>query len=733
MIIVIIDDNFFYRYIGALFNCYCLELLVSFPKRPSSITCHTKLALAISLLSANALAQTQTPGSTAATDVEEVYIVGVRENRVSKGATGLSLDVKDTPQSISIVDRELMDNFGTNNLNDALKLATGITVEEWETNRTNYTARGFDIKNTQVDGVGMPNNWGIVTSVMDSAGYEKLEVIRGANGLLTGVGNASGTINYVRKRPTNTAQGEVTLTRGSFDNSRAEIDYSIPFTDDAKWAGRVVAVREMEESYLRGLKNDHQYLYGVIDGQLTENSTLTVGYSYQNANTTGNMWGALVLSYSDKTQAEFDRGVSPTQDWTHWDTNNTTAFIEYTYHLSPDWEAKLTYNYRKSANDDKLFYVYSGDTGIDKETGLGLYGWPGKFIDEEQAHLFDGTITGGFELFGLAQEVILGLSAAKSDFVMYEHPASSGFGALPAFPYPGNVVPEPEWGERTLSEDTTQELDRAYGALRLSATENLKAVLGFNYARYHREGNSSGTIVDQTEEKFSPYAGITYDFNSHLLGYVSYSDIYQPQDFKDINKNYLDPAKGVNYEVGLKADWLDKRLLTTLAVFKADQKNLGTYAGTSDDAQSYYVGQDVDSKGIEAEVTGRLGDLTSIVFGVTKLTLEDQQGLDTYIGVPRKTLNLAISTKLPQYTAIAFGLSGKWQSDTRYYDDVVGVTLRQDSYATLNLFASWDINENTQFKLNINNVTDEKYLTSMVNLGYYAAPRNVSAALKISF
>src|SRR5262245_29865693 len=111
-------------------------------------------------------------------DLEEVHIVAVRENRTSKGATGLTLDLKETPQSISVVSRDTMDAFGASSLNDALRLATGINVEEWETNRTNYEARGFEIKNTQLDGVGLPNNWGLVTGAMDSYGYEKLEVIR---------------------------------------------------------------------------------------------------------------------------------------------------------------------------------------------------------------------------------------------------------------------------------------------------------------------------------------------------------------------------------------------------------------------------------------------------------------------------------------------------------------------------------------------------------------------------
>ncbi|HZN27424.1 MAG TPA: TonB-dependent receptor plug domain-containing protein, partial [Burkholderiales bacterium] len=154
--------------------------------------------------------------------LETILITAKRDDRISKGATGLDLEIKDTPQSISVVTRERMENFGASDINSALRLATGINVEEWETNRTNYMARGFEIKNTQVDGVGLPNDWGIVTGAIDTFGYEKIEVIRGANGLLTGVGNSSGTINYVRKRPTNVTQGSVAATAGSYDERRVE-------------------------------------------------------------------------------------------------------------------------------------------------------------------------------------------------------------------------------------------------------------------------------------------------------------------------------------------------------------------------------------------------------------------------------------------------------------------------------------------------------------------------------
>src|SRR5262245_27087131 len=73
--------------------------------------------------------------------LDYVLVTAKRDDRVSRGATGLNLDLMETPQSISIVTSELMRDFGTHSINRALEFATGIGVEDWETNRTNYTAR----------------------------------------------------------------------------------------------------------------------------------------------------------------------------------------------------------------------------------------------------------------------------------------------------------------------------------------------------------------------------------------------------------------------------------------------------------------------------------------------------------------------------------------------------------------------------------------------------------------
>lgn len=674
------------------------------------------------------------------TTLEEVLVVAQRASRVSNGATNLNLEIKETPQSISVVSQDQIKQFGADNLNDALRLATGIQVEEESTNITQYLARGFEIKNTQIDGIGLPNGWGIVTNAMDSFGFEKLEVIRGANGLLTGVGNAAGTINYVRKRPTNEAQGQLGITFGSYDRRRIEADYSTPFNDAGTWAGRIVAAREDSDSYLRDFQSDRTYVYGVVDGQIGENGTLAVGYSYQKVNTTGNMWGALTLSANDGSQLEFDRSASTTQDWTYWNSATTAAFVEYTHRLSDNWQLKASYNYRSYDHDSKLFLAYSG-TGLDPLTGEGLYGWAYKSPYETTAHLGDVTLNGKFELFGREQEAMIGVSSATSKGTNWYDDTDSGgpaFGPLPGFPYAGNVVAEPVWGERLVYTTLDQRLSRIFGATRLAMTDRLKVILGFNWAEYHHDGvdNDTDTAFDLTERNFAPYGGLTFDFTDKVLGYLNYSYIFQPQEQIDYDGNYFNPSKGTNYEVGVKAEWLDKRLLTTLAWFNAKQKGLATYAGTrfmDGYAFGYYNGVDVESQGFELEVTGKLSQYADITFGYTHLSMDGDDGDDTYSWVPRNTLNLVLIGRVPSYTALSFGVSGRWQSKVSNADSYSGYMVHQDSYAILNAFAAWEVGPNISVRANVNNLTDEKYITSLYDISYYGAPTNYSVNLSWRF
>lgn len=676
-------------------------------------------------------AQQEASVESADEQIEQILIVGVRSDRVSQGATGLTMEISETPQSISVVTSEQIKNFAANNLNDALKLATGINVEEWETNRTNYTSRGFEIKSTQIDGVGLPNDWGIVTGAMESYGYEELEVIRGANGILTGVGNAAGTINYVRKRPTNENEGEVSVSFGSWDFKRIQADYSALLTDDGSWAARVVVVAEDKESYLDGLKNDRTYIYGVVDGQLTDNSTLTFGASYQDANTDGNMWGGLTFNYADGTQAEWDVGASPTQEWTYWDTINTTAFVEYAYQFDNDWEIKATYNRQDFEAQDKLHYAYDPYGIFDSETNLGLYSYPGRYDDEYTADLLDISTIGGYSLFGQEHELTVGISHAESEKTGYVHPIDFAvdFGPAPEFPWALDAIDEPDWGPQEVYSDIDVSFSRFYGSTKLNITDSLFVVAGFNAIKYTREGINSGAIIDNDESEVSPYAGVTYAITDDINAYASYSDIYQPQEQYDYDGYFLDPTKGINYEIGVKTQWFDDSVLATFALFSAEQDNLASFAGYNAAGNYYYEGINVESKGFEFEVTGNITDNLNAVLGYTNLDVEDDQGEEAHEWAARNVVNFSLDYTFPQLPDLIVGLGGKWQSKIRNAD----YNVEQGSYLLVNAFARWNITEQLDIQANINNITDEKYINALSTIGYYGAPVNGTVSLTYSF
>src|SRR5690606_8182029 len=145
--------------------------------------------------------------------------------------------------------------FGLVDINQMLKMTTGVNVDATETDRTTYNARGFDITSMHIDGIGIPFG-SLIVGDLDTAIYERVEVLRGSNGLITGLGNPSGTVNYVRKRPGNERAMDTTLMLGRWNNKRIVTDISTPLTQSGRWAARFVGVYQDKDSWLNLYGNE---------------------------------------------------------------------------------------------------------------------------------------------------------------------------------------------------------------------------------------------------------------------------------------------------------------------------------------------------------------------------------------------------------------------------------------------------------------------------------------------
>lgn len=681
-------------------------------------------------------AEADEAAATAATAAEgdqptAVSVVEIEGHRLKEtpSATGLALSLRETPQSVTQISRQQIDDFALTTVNDLLATVPGVNVERVETDRTYYNARGFDITNFQVDGVGLPLIWGIQFGDVDTEIYDRVDIVRGANGMLTGTGNPSATVNYIRKRPTKDFQGALSATYGSWDAYRLTADVSGPLDASGSVTGRLVYANEDRDSYLDHYHVNRNVFYGVLSWDVTSDLNLSAGAWRQDNQANGVLWGALPLTYSDGTPVPYDVSASTSADWTYWDTLDQGYFLEGTYQLGGGWQVKGTYTHKRFTEQAKLLYAYGNP---DPVTGLGVEGMSGIYPSKYRQDLADLTLTGAVNLFGRSHDVVLGASASKGRGLEWEDFSGDTVVYAPVQDW-GRVQPaQPNYPGAYLAAESEDKLYRLFGAIHLNFSDQLKGVVGFNAMKLESEGQSYGTPQTRDESKVSPYVGLVYDLNKNLSLYASYTDIFNPQVEVDINRQTLDPAAGKSWEAGVKSEWFDGRLYATAAVFKSEQDGLALAAGTiPGSTDTYYVGVDTSVEGYEFEVAGAITDRWRLSGGWTQLSIEDDNGDDTRTFLPRKSLKLSTTYDIPEFRNLKLGASVRWQSEISTMDIV---ELEQDAYAVVDAMASIDVTPSVKATLNVHNLFDEKYVQSLMwNQSYFAAPRNASVTIQYRF
>jgi outer membrane receptor for ferric coprogen and ferric-rhodotorulic acid len=638
--------------------------------------------------------------------------------------TGLPMSLRETPQSVSVTTRTKMDDFGQNTVNDVLENTTGITSQRVETDRTYYSARGFDINNFQFDSVGMPLTRGILRGQLDTAAFERVEVVRGANGLMTGVGNPSASVNFVRKRPTKDTQIGLGISGGSWDTYRADADMSGSITDNIR--GRFVTAYQDGDSYLDRYEKERGVFYGVVEADLTDNTLFTIGYSRQNDNADSPMWGALPLYYTDGAQTDYDVSTSNAADWAYWDNDTENAFAELKQRFDNGWEAKAVYQYRKLKGDSKLFYTF----GTPDRNNEGMFSYPSRFENTERREVFDLSARGPYEVGGRVHEMVVGLNRSKAEIEEQSIWGEGAFSPVPADQLFSGTYPEPAFTIDGGGSDWIDRFRSAYLATRLSLAEPLTAVVGARYTDVESEGVSYSLSRTSSASELVPYAGLILDVTEQHSLYVSQTEIFTPQAELKADGNRLDPITGTNFEYGIKSEWFHGRLNTSVVAFETEQENVAKQVATAPVA--IFDGQDFESSGYEMEVTGEVLTGWNLTAGYTFLDIEhDEDGNELNSYVPEQTVRLASTYRPSGLEALKLGAQVNWQSGTdRVRDNQPDQKTKQESYAVVNLIAGYDFTDNLSATLRANNVSDEKYLTTLRwDQGFYGAERNYNLSL----
>jgi len=647
----------------------------------------------------------------------------------SRASTKLNLDVKETPQALSAVTNPQMDDFGLNTLNDALNFTPSVNVEQTETDRTYYTARGFSITNFQVDSLAIPTafDYPVMFGDVDTAAYDRIEVLRGANGLLAGTGNPAATVNYVRKRPTTQFQGSVKGLLGSWDRGRLEADVSGSLNEAETIRGRFVAAYEDKNSYLDRYSKKRELVYGVLDFQLSDSTILTVGHTYQNDDPEGVLWGALPLVYSNGNKVDYSTSASTSQDWTYWANETNDSFIELKSDYANGWQTTAQLTRVETQSRSKLFYIYGTPDATD---GSGLFAYTGKYNIDSINYVADAYTSGPFMLAGREHEVVFGGQWAKSD---KDYDGVDGpFGMTNQDEVLTGNYAEPAFGPNEDQGEINAKQRSVYSSAKFNLSDDLNLIVGTRFIDYDAKDTTYGVNESRQASEWIPYVGTVYSLTDRLNAYASYTEIFQPQSKVDINQKSLDPAEGETYEIGLKMDFNQQRALATLSLFKSEQNNVAEVAGTIG-SQTYYASQDgVTAKGIELDVSGEVAPGLQLMGGYTYVDVEDVDGERTKFYIPKQTFKLASTYQFRTAPKWKVGANVRWQSDI----EDTSVDVKQDAYSVWGAMASYQVSPQLKTTLNVYNLFDEKYYTSFfggTGQTYYAAPRSASLSLQYDF
>ncbi|KOY00287.1 TonB-dependent siderophore receptor [Pseudomonas nunensis] len=702
------------------------------------------LAVAIYFASTHAAIAAETANPPATLELDATSITSEQLGATTEGtgsyttgpmqtATKLPLTMRETPQAVTVITRQRMDDQAMTSVNDVVKNTPGLFLSQSSgPGRQTYSSRGFDIDNIMYD--GLPSSYsGYTMGVQPNlAMFDRVEVIRGATGLVTGAGNPSAAINMVRKRPTFTPQLSVTGAAGSWDDYRGEFDASGPLNDSGTLRGRMVGSYRDADSFRDKEQSDHGLFYGIAEADLSDSTTASLGFSRQE-DQTNFFWGGLPLG-TDGHHLNLPRSTYPGTDWENKKLRVDTVFGDIEHSFDNDWKLHF------AGSTSTLDGMFSG-TYLSRYDGpLETTAWQSK--QDEKQTAFDTYASGPVEAFGRTHEVVIGTSKRIYDNTSKDYsPYDTG---LPI------GAPKPDFVRDGKTHNITTQ-DAVYLTTRLSLADPLTLILGGRLDWYDYD-DRSGDGDYKVTRNLTRYGGLIYKLDDHHSVYASYTDIFTPQTSQDLSGKLLDPIVGENYEIGIKGEYFDGALNASLAVFQTDQKNRSTEAATQLGCPvltCYEASGLVRSQGIDMELQGALTENWQVGAGYTYTRahyIKDSdpanknQRFET--DTPEHLFKLSTVYHLQgQLEKLRVGGNVYWQS--RMYNDVAVANgtyrLEQGSYAVADLMAGYQVTKHLDLQLNANNIFDRVYYAAIGSstvwgsTDTYGDPRSYGLTAKYSF
>lgn len=677
---------------------------------------------------------------------------------ISRSAFRMPLTLRETPQTVTVIPQQVIRDFNLQDTRDILEFTPGVHVQaERNTEAYFFQSRGFGMQ-TQYDGVPSPNGFGARgIATPDSAFLDRVEVLHGANGLLTGPGAPGGTVNLVHKTPPDAFAAEFEAELDSFEGYRLVGDIGGPIAGRGA-GGRLVLVHQEKKLFVDHTEGQHNAAYGAIGFQAGERTQFLFGATYEELRDAS--FGA---HYGNPTRPDgslfdFPRELNLGATWATQDNRDYGLFLRGEHRFANGWRIA-----GMLSHDDTDFDALESVPGSEGTANIRLWAQIEGWGNESSA--IDLYAEGPVEWFGRRHTLMFGMNGAKrrEPQDMYQF-TTEAIAVIDPATWDPRDAPDPfsvpwdamHWG------NGDREQYGAFAAGRFQLIDTLHAIVGSRVS--WSSASWEGTDYADSSSELTPYAGLVWDFSRLVSAYASYSEIFEPQDLSilDAGGNVLSPIVGENLEVGLKLEAMDGRLDAALALFRLDQTNLaepdfeGALPGVCGptpplDYCSKATGL-VRSQGVDLTLAGEVAPGWQVIGGYSYIDQQHETGesaglrYDTL--TPRHTLHLAALYAAPD-GRWSVGASLRYQSEVftagelawdlegdDQWDDVIPYRIAQDGYSVVGIHARFRFTDSVEMRVALENALDETYLSGIswpVHGQVFGEPRRASVTLTTTF
>jgi iron complex outermembrane recepter protein len=539
---------------------------------------------------------------------------GPTKGYVAKESTALKTGASllETPQSVSVVTREQMDQQNAQTLNAAVRYVSGVTPETRGGIATRYDmlkVRGFDADKYWNGLKLLDNNW-YGTPQVDPYLMERVEVLKGPVSVLYGQAAAGGLLDQDSKMPTVEPLHEVGIEFGNYAHKQAKFDFSGPIAGDSRYLYRLTGIARTEDGQVQSTENKRIAIAPSFTWRPDNATSLTLFGLYQHdprSTSYGSVppQGTVLYNPYGKLSSDFYDGD---HNFESFNRVEESVGFKFEKRINPTWTVRSNGRFLHLAQDYKSVYASALESDLrtlDRGTAASK--------DNLNTISFDNQLEGNFSTGPIDHTSLVGF-----DYQHYASNFDAGFGAAPTLdmfaPNYNQTITPPDRYHQVLS--GTQ-----YGLYAQDQARwgNVILTLGGreDWASSQSRNVTYGTDSSQFDRAFTGRAGLSYVFDNGVAPYFSYTQSFTPQAGTDINGKQFDPERGHQYEVGLKFQPKGFNALFTAALFSLTRSNLLTVDANNPNFQSQ--AGEARSRGVELEAKVSLTDSLNVAGSYTYL------------------------------------------------------------------------------------------------------------------